>query len=479
MSAVWSNTASVRRTKIIATLGPASASQDGIDALIRAGVDVFRLNFSHGSRDTHQAVYERLRAGGRRVGREVAVMQDLAGTKIRIGRLQKGTAVTLTPGAAFRLVTGDFDGDGERVSTMFAGLARSVVPGNRLLLDDGRIELRVVETDGTEIVTEVAHGGTLGEHKGINAPDVQFSESGLTEKDVQDLKFGIALGVDLVAVSFVQTASDLVEARAIVDEAGSSAWLVAKIERPQAVADIDAILEVADAIMVARGDLGLEIPLEQVPRVQKHLTRTARVQGVPVIIATQVLDTMRVEPRPTRAEVSDAANAVDDGVDAIMLTGETAVGQFPTESIKALDRIIRDAESIPLPPLGADVLASERRHGRALCESAVTLAGASNASAIVAATHFGTTARHLAALRPRIPIYAATESEATERRLRLCWGVVSFRVARDTLALPSMPMSLVETGNIRSGATVVVVRIHSDLTRENANFVSLRTLSAE
>ena len=476
---MWSNTASVRRTKIVATVGPASDNQEGVDALIAAGVDVFRLNFSHGSRDSHQAVHSRIRSGARRAGRQVAVMQDLAGAKIRIGRLQSGAAVTLAAGAALRVATGDFAGDGGRVSTTFAGLAASVAPGNRLLLDDGRIELRVVETDGTEIVTEVTHGGVLGEHKGINAPDVQFSESGLTEKDVADLKFGLELGVDLVAVSFVQSAADLGEARAIIEEAGASAWLVAKIERPRAVADIEAILEVSDAIMVARGDLGLEIPLEQVPRVQKHLTRSARVQGVPVIIATQVLDTMRVEPRPTRAEVSDAANAVDDGVDAIMLTGETAAGQFPTESVRALDRIIRDAESIALPPLGADVLPNEQRHGRALCESAVTLADTSNASAIVAATHFGTTARQLAALRPRIPIYAATESEATERRLQLCWGVVPLTVAADTLALPSMPMSLVESGALEPGAAVVVVRIHHDLTRANANFVSLRKLSAE
>ena len=257
------------------------------------------------------------------------------------------------------------------------------------------------------------------------------------------------------------------------------AWLVAKIERPQAVADIEAILEVSDAIMVARGDLGLEIPLEQVPRVQKHVTRSARVQGVPVIIATQVLETMRFEPRPTRAEVSDAANAVDDGVDAIMLTGETAVGQFPTESVLALDRIIRDAELIALPPLGVDVLPNERRHGLALCQSALTLADTSSASAIVAATHLGTTARHLAALRPSIPIYAATESQATERKLRLCWGVVPFTVATGTLALPSMPMALVESGALEEGATVVVVRIHNDLTSSRANFVSLRNLSAD
>lgn len=466
----------VRRTKIIATVGPASDSQDGIDALIAAGVDVFRLNFSHGSRDTHQTVYSRIRAGAQRTGRTVAVMQDLPGTKIRIGRLRSGTAVTLTTGETFRLATGDFAGNGERVSTKFAGLAQSVVPGNRLLLDDGRIELRVLQTDGTEIVTEVTHGGVLGEHKGINAPNAKFEESGLTEQDVDDLKFGLKLGVDLVAVSFVQTAADVVEARTIADAEGVSVWFIAKIERPEAVKDIDAILQVSDAIMVARGDLGLEIPLEQVPRVQKHLTRSARVQGVPVIIATQVLETMRVEPHPTRAEVSDAASAVDDGVDAIMLAGETAAGQFPIESVKALDRVIRDAELVVLPPFESGFLPNDQRHGPALCQSAVTLADTSNASAIVAATHAGTTARQLAALRPRIPIYGATDDEATARRLMLCWGVVPFTTDAETLAMSNMPMSLVETKVLEPGATVVVVRIHADLTRGDANFVSLRQL---
>ena len=467
----------MRHTKIIATIGPASNSDVQVDRLIQAGVDVFRINFSHGTHETQGQMYQRIRAAAQRSGRTVAIMQDLAGTKIRIGRLQGGQSVQLRNGATFRIVTGDFDGDVNRVSTSFAGLASAVAPGNVLLLNDGRIQLRVVETDDQQIVTEVVHGGLLAERKGVTAPDVQFAESGLTEKDIQDLEYGLALGVDLVAVSFVQTAEDLRKARAIVDCVGASVWLVAKIERPQAVEEIEGILGVSDAIMVARGDLGLEIPLEHVPRVQKHLTRRARCHGVPVIVATQVLDTMRVEPRPTRAEVSDAANAVDDGVDAIMLTGETADGNFPVESVEMLDAVIRDAETIPPTVVRLDV-PQDQRHGRALVEAAVTLAVTSNASGLVAVTHAGSTARQLAALRPRMPIYGATDDEGTARRLMLCWGVVPVIVDTASLALPGVPRPVAAAGALAAGSTVVSVRIHHELTRDDANFVSLRRLTA-
>ena len=463
----------MRHTKIIATIGPATNSDAQIDRLIRAGVDVFRINFSHGTHDTQGQMYKRLRAGAQRSGKPVAIMQDLAGTKIRIGHLQDGKAVRLRNGATFRISTGDFVGDADHVSTPFAGLASAVAPDNLLLLDDGRIQLRVVETNGQQITTEIVHGGMLAERKGVTAPDVRFAESGLTEKDIQDLEYGLELGVDLVAVSFVQTAEDLLKARAIVDQAAASVWLVAKIERPQAVDEIEQILEVSDAIMVARGDLGLEIPLEHVPRVQKHLTRRARYHGVPVIVATQVLDTMRVEPRPTRAEVSDAANAVDDGVDAIMLTGETADGNFPVESVKTLDAIIGDAETIEPTPVEAP---PDHGHGRALVKAAVTLAVTANASGLVAVTHAGTTARQLAALRPRMPIYGATDDEGTARRLMLCWGVIPVIVDTESLALPGVPQLV--AGALEAGSTIVSVRIHHEQTRDDANFVSLRQLTA-
>ena len=468
----------MRRTKIIATIGPASNGEEQIAALTAAGVDVFRINFSHSDPESHRTTYQRIRASAQQTGRPVAVMQDLSGPKVRIGALEGGTPVTLEPGASLRIATGDFIGSQERVSTPFAALARSVRPRDRLLLDDGRIELQVVDSDGQEIRTSVVHGGELSEHKGINAPGVSFTESGLTDKDVRDLEFGLSLGVDLVAVSFVQTARDLEQARSIVDAAGSAVGLVAKIERPQAVDEIDSILEVADAIMVARGDLGLEVPLEQVPRFQKHLTRRARSAGVPVIVATQVLESMRFDPRPTRAEVSDAANAVDDSVDAIMLSGETAVGRAPIDAVKTLDAIITDAESLG-PSLFLLDENPDRSHGQALCNAAVTLAHTADAAAIVAVTHAGSTAHQLAALRPRIPIVGVTDDEGTARRLMLCWGVTPITIDAEALALPTVPLSLVGRGVLPDGATIALVRVHADLGQPDANFVSLIRLGGD
>src|SRR4051812_38715946 len=279
-------------------------------------------------------------------------MQDLSGPKIRTGLLRDGKPIPLKPGDELRIAVGEFVGEAGRVSTPFADLPKAVQPGDRLLLDDGRIQLRVERVEGEEIVTSVIDGGSLGEHKGINAPGVMFPSSALTDKDIDDLKFGVSVGVDLVALSFVHSGADLRQARDVMRAAGAPAIpLVAKLERPEAITRLDEILHESDAVMVARGDLGLELPLERVPRVQKEVTWRARVLGVPVIVATQVLESMRTEPRPTRAEVSDAANAVDDQVDAIMLAGETAAGLHPLRAVQTLDLVIRDAELTP--PVGS------------------------------------------------------------------------------------------------------------------------------
>src|SRR6478609_1312631 len=355
----------MRHTRIVATVGPSCDSPGALDALIRAGVDVFRLNFSHGTHDTHKAAFDRIRQAADRADRVVAILQDLAGPKIRIGTLQGGTPIPLQPGDTLRLTTGDELGRAGQVYTTYAPLATSVKPGQELLLDDGRISLRVESTDGTTIVTTVTHGASLGQHKGINAPGVALPAAGLTPKDAEDLRFGLSLGVDMVALSFVQSAADIQAARHAIDAAGASGTpIVAKLERHEGIAHLDAVLEQADAVMVARGDLGLEVPLERVPRLQKEITRRARSLGRPVIVATQVLESMREEPRPTRAEVSDAANAVDDGVDAIMLAGETASGQYPVKAVETLDAIIRDAEV--LPPLAVTSVARlmHAEHGR-------------------------------------------------------------------------------------------------------------------
>ena len=471
----------MRHTKIIATVGPASDSETMLDALIGAGVDIVRLNFSHGTHESHGATFERVREAASRAQREVAILQDLGGPKIRTGWLEGKRPLVLRPGDTLRIATGDFVGGPGRVSTTFDGLARGVKAGDRLLLADGLIELRVEHSDGSEIETTVVEGGTLGEHKGINAPGIQLPASAITPKDVEDLKFGLSLGVDIVAISFVQSAADLRQARHLmVGMNGADVPLIAKLERPQALDDLDQILASCQAVMVARGDLGLEMPLERVPRAQKDITRRARLRQIPVIVATQVLESMTVEPRPTRAEVSDAANAVGDGVDAIMLAAETAAGAFPARAVQTLDLIIRDAESGWAPearrtfPTGA-----EADPLQAICEAAVTLAERGHAEAIVAVTRGGGTARRLSALRPQVSILATTDRDETARRLTLFWGVLPVRTdigENVEAASPGIGRQLVDRGLLPAGAPVVFVSINHDLTRSDANYLKLRRL---
>ena len=471
----------MRHTKIVATLGPASREVGVLQSLIDAGTDVVRLNFSHGSRDDHADMCTAVRAVAIRAGRVVAIMQDLSGPKIRTGPLVDGEPLILVAGQTIRIATGGFPGDAGRLSVPYAGLAAAARAGDRLLLDDGRIELEVETSDGAEIAARIVAGGSLGEHKGITAPEVTLPDSGLTAKDVEDLEFGLALGVDVVAVSFVQSAEDVARARAAATAAGrSDVPLVAKIERPQAVEHLESILEVSDAVMVARGDLGLELPLEQVPGVQKMITRAAGARGVPVIVATQVLESMRSELRPTRAEVGDAATAVDDGVDAIMLAGETAIGRHPETCVRTLDTIIREAERQAPRPRSAR--ADGNDHGRALCEAAVTLATRSGAEAIVAVTRGGHTARLLSMLRPRSAIYAATDTEPVARRLTLNRGVrpIVVTLVGDIEAdRRAVEQRLVADGQLTPGAVAVFVRVHRELSRDDANFLTLRRLGGD
>jgi pyruvate kinase len=471
----------MRHTKIIATVGPACDSDVMLDALIGAGTDIFRLNFSHGSHESHAASFARVRQAAARARRAVAVLQDLGGPKIRTGALTGGRPLTLKAGEALKIVTGDAPGGPGRISTTFAGLAPSVRPGDRLLLADGLVELRVEAIEGTEILTTVVDGGEIGEHKGINAPGVPLPASAITPKDVDDLRFGLDLGVDMVALSFVQNAGDLRQARQLTAEAnGADVPLVAKLERPQALEHLEEIIATCDAVMVARGDLGLEMPLERVPRAQKEITRAARRHGIPVIVATQVLESMTNEPRPTRAEVSDAANAVDDGVDAIMLAGETAVGAFAARAVSTLDAIIRDAETSPAEkPETRRLLAIRDDHAQAICEAAVTLANRGEAQAIVAVTRGGGTARRLSALRPRAPIVATTDRDDTARRLALYWGVTPLctDIPENVDAAGALiGQQLVARGFVAAGAVVVLVNISADLTRADANYLKIQRL---
>jgi pyruvate kinase len=469
----------VRRTKIIATLGPATDSEAAIGSLIASGVDVFRLNFSHGTHQGHATAVARIRAAAQHHGRCIAVLQDLAGPKIRTGHLADGAPIELRDGEKLRIIVGDEIGRPGRVSTTFAGLAKAVIPGDTLLLDDGKIELRVEHVDAEAVDTVVVDGGMLGEHKGINAPGIALPADSLTAKDIDDLRFGVEIGVDFIGISFVRTSADLRAAREHLRSDGAPTLpLVAKLERPEAVSQIDDILQESDAVMVARGDLGLELPLEQVPRVQKVVTRRARALGIPVIVATQVLESMRTETRPTRAEVSDAAHAVDSGVDAIMLAGETAVGLYPVKAVQTLDAIIRDAET--MKPESTGTIEGSRvlgGHGRAICEAAVTLASRGAAAAIVAITRGGKTARLLSALRPPVPIYAATDQPAISRILTLAWGVVP--VLADLRGDVSEAASrigemLVSQGAVPAGSVVVLVSITPDLARGPSNFLKVQ-----
>ena len=471
-----------RATKIVATIGPATDSEARIAQLVTAGVDVFRLNFSHGTHESHAESIRRIRQAARGAERAVAIMQDLSGPKIRTGPLRDGTPIELRPGESLRIAVGSFPGEPGRISTTYASLPAVVGRGDSLLLDDGRIQLRVERASPDEIQTTVVDGGMLGEHKGINAPGATFPSGALTEKDARDLAFGVETGVDLMAMSFVQRDTDLAAAREALVRAGAGHIpLIAKLERPQAIEHLDEILHASDGVMVARGDLGIELPLERVPRVQKEVTRKARALGLPVIVATQVLESMRTEPRPTRAEVSDAANAVDDRVDAIMLAGETAAGAYPLKAVETLDAVIRDAEAID----AAGSIALEDTHllsghGRAICDAAVTLAEHANAAAIVAVTHGGKTARVLSALRPRVPILAATDQEVVHRRLALSWGVAPILTDLSgdvNVAAGRIGQELLVRRAIAAGATIVLVSINPDLAPGSSNFLKIERVN--
>jgi pyruvate kinase len=468
----------VRHTKIVATLGPASREPQVLDALITAGVDIFRLNFSHGTQSDHAAMFHQVREAARRGDRRhVAILQDLSGPKIRTGRLAEGKAIPLMAGEPLVIAIGDEVGGPGRVFTTYAELALKVSKGDHLLLDDGKVELEVESATPGEIRTRVINGGELGQRKGINAPRVPL-RSDITEKDQRDLLFGLALGVDMVALSFVQSADDLTRVRTILEQQGRpKVPLVAKLERPEAIDRLDEILEAADAVMVARGDLGLEIPLERVPRVQKEILRKARVRGIPVIVATQVLESMRTEPRPTRAEASDAAGAVDGGADAIMLSGETATGLYPVRSVEVLDAIIRDAETIPLPfdrRRGGDGVVG---HAAALCEASVSLSARSGAHAIVAVTREGNTAKQLSSIRPQADIVAATDDAEIARRLTIfhgVWPIVCDLEGDIEQVIARVIEAAVKRTNAPDNATMVVVNASADLDRGASNFVRIR-----
>ncbi len=421
-----------RRTKIVATIGPASDPPDVLEALVQAGMDVARLNFSHGSHQEHTDRLARIRAASDRVGRTVAVLQDLSGPKLRVGVFAEG-AVQLTPGEDFTLTTRTVAGDAREVHIDHPELVRVMQSGDRVLLADGTLELEVAEATDTDLHCRVVIGGRLGSRKGINLPTRSVGMPSLTAKDREDLRLGLDLGVDLVALSFVRRVSDLEAARRVMEEHGRRVPLLAKIEKHEAMADLDAIAAAADGLLVARGDLGVETPIEQVPFEQKDIVWAANRAGRPVIVATQMLRSMVENPRPTRAEVTDAANAILDGTDALMLSEESAVGAWPVEAVATLDRIAREAEKrapygswhFRLEPEG--VLGVAEGVGRA----AVELAEDAGAACIVTYTRTGTTARMVAKYRPRVPVVAVSPEPETCRQLALVWGVIPWSREED------------------------------------------------
>jgi pyruvate kinase len=453
----------MRRAKIVATLGPASSAPEMMEQLITHGMDVARLNFSHGRHEDHALVLERLRAACRHLGKPVAALQDLQGPKIRTGPLKAGRAgVTLVTGQEITITTdGEVLGDEKLVSTTYVHLAEDVKAGDRLLIDDGLLELRCLSSDGVRVRAEVVEGGQLGENKGINLPGVALRTEAMSEKDKADLIFGLAHGVDVVALSFVRTAADVLLCRQLMERAGRVVPIVAKIEKPEAVEHIDEILAVADGLMVARGDLGVEIVPEKVPVIQKMLCRKANQLGKPVIIATQMLNSMIEHPRPTRAEASDVANGIWDGADAVMLSGETASGRHPLLAVQMMDRIVREAEAgAPAHANPAQVTAGAAPFSDVTAEAACRAAEAAGAVAVACFTMSGTTAGLLAHFRPEVPIIAFSPNQETRRLCALYWGVVPKimePVRNADLMAEAVAERLVEDGLARPGERLVIV----------------------
>jgi pyruvate kinase len=413
-----------RRAKIVCTIGPACNSEEMIRELMLRGMNVARLNFSHGTHEDHARVVRRLRKVAGELGRTICILQDLQGPKIRTGRLKSGAGVVLQQGQKVTITSRDVMGTARLIATTYRGLANDVKPGERILLSDGRMEVVVKVIQGGDVVCEVLNGGTLGQHQGINLPGTTVSIPSLTAKDEQDLEFGLKHAVDVVAISFVRTAEDVLRTKRTMVALGRSVPVVAKLEKPQAIENLDAILKAADGVMVARGDLGVEVAPEKVPLIQKFVIRRALDFRRPVITATQMLESMTEHPRPTRAEASDVANAIFDGTDAVMLSGETAMGKFPREAVEMMARIVAEAEAHPFHRLvPGHREAEDLSVAETICESAAHAAQDLNVRAIAVFTETAATARMLSKYRPAADIYAFTQSETVCNRMNLLWGV--------------------------------------------------------
>jgi pyruvate kinase len=457
----------MKRTKIICTLGPATNSLDKIIDLINSGMDIARMNFSHGTHDDHKNRIALVREASRKTGKQIAILQDLQGPKIRVGVLEK--TVLLKTGEKLTITTEDITGTYERVSTTYKEIVHDVKPGDRILMDDGLLEVKVIEKNATEVITEVVVGGLLKSQKGINLPGVNMSVPSLSEKDIADVHFGLDNDVDLIALSFVRSAADIHKLSHIIESRGKDTWIVAKVERPEAIKNIDEIIEAAGAVMVARGDLGVEMKTSAVPVLQKTIVQKCNEQYKPVIIATQMLESMTENPRPTRAEASDVANAVFDGTDAVMLSGETASGKFPIETVTMMSEIINTVEDkanshlLERERYSVDSFRAAAAHApidlsEAIATSAVDVANTVHAKAIVVLSHSGSTAIKVSKQKPGMNIVVITDNEVVQRRMNLVWGVET--IYNETLkstddSFKTIEEKLLERGIVRKGDVVV------------------------
>jgi pyruvate kinase len=448
------------KTKIVATVGPASNSTEVLRQLIIAGVDVFRLNFSHGTHEVHKGVIEKIRALNKELGTHVAILQDLQGPKIRVEEVENN-GVLLKAGEKLIITSENLIGNSQKVSTSYKALPIDVKIGDSILMDDGNLELKVIDKNDKEVIAEIVHGGILKSRKGINLPTSKVSAPSLTEKDYEDLLFGLEQDVDWIALSFVRTAKDIQSLRAIIEEKGKTAKIVAKLEKPEALENLDAIIDATDAVMVARGDLGVEIPMEKVPLVQKLMIAKCNEKSKPVIVATQMLESMITNPRPTRAEASDVANAVLDGADAVMLSAESASGSYPELAVKSMVRIIKSTEE------GADSIyhkeyLSEEEGGLTnndkVLEAAVNLAETTGATAITGLTFSGYSAFGIARHRPKADIFIFTENEKLLSQMSLIWGVRGFlykKFADLDETIKDITQQLKASGHVKAGEIIV------------------------
>ena len=448
----------MRRAKIVATLGPASSSYDQLRAIIEAGVDVARMNLSHGSYDVHEQIYRDVRKAASDLDKPVGVFVDLQGPKIRLTKFKEGP-VMLEKGATFKITTDDIEGDVNICGTTFKGLPGDVNVGDFLLIDDGKVKLRAVEVSDTTVTTIVEIPGQVSNNKGINLPGVAVNVPALSEKDEDDLRWALKLGVDMVALSFVRNASDIERVQEIMREEGRKVPVIAKIEKPQAVENLEEIIDAFDAIMVARGDLGVELPLEQVPIVQKRAVELARRWAKPVIVATQMLESMISSSIPTRAETSDVANAVLDGADALMLSGETSVGAFPVETVSTMARIIQSTEENGLSRI-PDLGTKPHTQGGAVSFAAMEIAELLGSKFVCVFTEGGDSLRRISRLRSAVPVLSFTPNVQTARELSLVWGSKTFIVPKVThtdAMFEQVDISVLEQGMCKVGDEVVVV----------------------